>query len=143
MRRTTFAAAAWAALIALVLAVLAPGLSHAFPGQHGQHSIDAEMCSASGMYMTHQIVLDDAPLSSQHMLAFEHCPFCCQNGPGAFAPPARSVPPARDRQYIPSPPSLPPVPHTPVRVDGCAASRPACGLTWQPMGARPGRHCRA
>jgi hypothetical protein len=93
MRRATTirSFAAWAALLAVLGAALAPALSHAFaPGKDVTKWV--EVCSATGP-MTIEVPaggpgFPKAPKASD----FEHCPFCsAQAAPAAILPPTLSV----------------------------------------------------
>lgn len=97
MRRNTFVLAAWAALLAILMAVLAPTLSHAFDKPPGARYITVEVCSATGIAMTHQMAVgdaggthkpEDAP-ATHHAGSFEHCPFC-QTGSSPLVLPSAS-----------------------------------------------------
>ncbi len=85
MPRRSFILIAWVALAAILMAVMAPTLSHALP-RHAS-TITVEICSASGLKLAHVLVIGDGDPVSPHASAFEHCPFC-QNGPGALAIPS-------------------------------------------------------
>lgn len=76
MRRNRFVTVAWAALLAILMAVLAPTLSHAFAKPGAPRTITVEVCSATGIAMTHQMEVGDTgePPAPDH--GFEHCPFC-------------------------------------------------------------------
>jgi hypothetical protein len=89
MRRNRFVTAAWAALLAILMAVLAPTLSHAFAKPGGTRYITVEVCSATGIAMTHQMAVDDEGSMPASDHGFEHCPFC-QTGSSPLVLPSAS-----------------------------------------------------
>ncbi len=86
MRRNTFVNAAWAALLAILMAVLAPTLSHAYAEPGATRYITVEVCSATGIAMTHQMAVDDGGDLPAADHGFEHCPFCQTGGSPAVLP---------------------------------------------------------
>ena len=89
MRRNTFVLAAWAALLAILMAVLAPTLSHAYAEPGGTRTITVEVCSATGIAMTHQMAVDDSGGVPTASHGFEHCPFCQTGGSPVVLPSSR------------------------------------------------------
>ena len=89
MRRNTFALAAWAALLAILMAVLAPTLSHAYAEPGGTRTITVEVCSATGIAMTHQMAGDGAGHVPPASHGFGHCPLC-QTGASPVVLPSAS-----------------------------------------------------
>ncbi len=76
MRRHSFIFACWVTLAAMLLAVMAPTLAHAFAGQARSLTITAEICSAMGTPGMQRIVVEEKSPASSHQAHFEHCPFC-------------------------------------------------------------------
>jgi Protein of unknown function (DUF2946) len=76
----------WTALVALLLATLAPSVAHALRHARGETMPWSQLCSATG---SKRIVLempaDGSPLAHGH--AFDHCLFCALHHNGS-APPA-------------------------------------------------------
>lgn len=89
MRRNTIVLAAWAALLAILMAVLAPTLSHAYAKPDGTRYITVEVCSATGIATTHQMAVDDTGDVPAADHGFEHCPFC-QTGASPVVLPSAS-----------------------------------------------------
>ena len=90
MRRNTSVLAAWAALLAILMAVMAPTLAHAVATPGGARTITVEVCSATGIAMTHQMALDDGgDVPATVHGSFEHCPFC-QTGASPVVLPSSS-----------------------------------------------------
>ncbi|WP_338764233.1 DUF2946 domain-containing protein [Massilia sp. METH4] len=87
MRRQSFIAACWVTLAAMLLAVVAPALAHAFAPHARAVTITAEICSATGMAGMQQIVAEEKSPASSHQAHFEHCPFC-QTGSSPLALPS-------------------------------------------------------
>lgn len=81
------------ACMAILLAALAPAISHALSDAGQPRSLWAEICSSTGLK---QVKLESATTSSVHgepVSAFEHCPFCqCHGGMPALPPAALDVP---------------------------------------------------
>jgi Protein of unknown function (DUF2946) len=76
MRRHSFITACWVTLAAMLLAVMAPTLAHAFATQARMVTITAEICSAMGTTGMQEIVAEEKSPASSHQAHFEHCPFC-------------------------------------------------------------------
>lgn len=80
--------AAWIACFAILLAVLAPSISHALAA-HAQHDAWVEICSVEGSKMI-QVDADQHPQKPAHdqIGHFEHCPFCLNHSLAQGLPPA-------------------------------------------------------
>ena len=84
--------AAWIACCAILLAALAPAISHAFASLDG-HQAWVEICTAQGNKLI-QVGPEHNPESSapqQHPDHFEHCPFCTPNNVAAGLPPSADL----------------------------------------------------
>lgn len=88
MRRHTFAVACWVTLIAMLLAVMAPTLTHALAKHARSVTIMTEICSATDMGGMQQIVAEEKSPATEHQAHFEHCPFCHTGGAPAALPSA-------------------------------------------------------
>jgi len=86
LNRKAFFAAAWAALFAILMAVMAPTFSHALAHQAQSDTIEVDICTASGIAMTHQMPVADDGTAPGHAASFEHCPFCQASAHLAFLP---------------------------------------------------------
>jgi hypothetical protein len=69
---------AWLACFAILLASLAPSISHALAAVDGSTSLFDEICTASGIKSVKPGDALKSKISSpaQNNLHFEHCPFC-------------------------------------------------------------------
>ncbi|WP_293776717.1 DUF2946 domain-containing protein [uncultured Oxalicibacterium sp.] len=80
--------AAWIACLAILMAALAPAISHAM-ASHAAHKAWVEICTEQGSKMIQ--VTDHAdpvsPSDSQHLGHVEHCPFCKTSAFSATLPP--------------------------------------------------------
>lgn len=68
------------ACMAILMAALAPSISHALSDGGKPRSLWAEICSSAGLKL---VKLDTASPLSEHgepLSAFEHCPFCLAHG---------------------------------------------------------------
>ncbi|TCS36017.1 DUF2946 family protein [Paucimonas lemoignei] len=68
------------ACLAILMAALAPSISHALSDGGKPRSLWAEICSSAGLKL---VKLDAGSPSSSHgepISAFEHCPFCQAHG---------------------------------------------------------------
>ncbi|WP_229726288.1 DUF2946 domain-containing protein [Oxalicibacterium faecigallinarum] len=94
--------AAWIALCTILLAALAPSISHAL-AKHNAHGIEqtvVEICTMEGSKMV-QVDAAQQPEPTHHQEQvdhFEHCPFCKTNSvatglPATTAPLIHSIPP--------------------------------------------------
>ncbi|MBD8529791.1 MULTISPECIES: DUF2946 family protein [unclassified Massilia] len=88
LNRKAFLVAAWAALLAILMAVMAPTFSHALAHQAGAGAgvIEVDICTASGIAMTHQMQVADDGSAPGHVASFEHCPFCQASAHMLFLP---------------------------------------------------------
>lgn len=86
----------WIATFALLLASLAPSISHViFAAKWSGYPNETELCSAgtehyedSDLPAAHASLTDhDAPAGQDHGLHFEHCPFCFTHAGSFGAPP--------------------------------------------------------
>ncbi|HEX2604283.1 MAG TPA: DUF2946 domain-containing protein [Oxalicibacterium sp.] len=83
MRRLT----AWIASFAILLATLAPAISHAMAAMHGTSADWSEICTASGAkYVKVADVAPSKPATHQ-VSHFEHCPFCFSHAGALGLPP--------------------------------------------------------
>lgn len=87
MRQRTFVAVAWAALLAMLMALVAPTLSHAFADP--SNAIAVEICSASGPKLTYTLVIDNDKPASKQLGSSKQCAYC-HSWQGAFALPSGS-----------------------------------------------------
>ncbi|AKU21045.1 hypothetical protein ACZ75_05615 [Massilia sp. NR 4-1] len=74
MRRNTLSIASWAALCALLLAVLTPTLSQVFARE--ARFITATICSASNAGRMQKILATEEAPAQEHAAVLDHCPFC-------------------------------------------------------------------
>jgi hypothetical protein len=96
---------AWIACFAILLAALAPSISHAMAGA-GATSAWIEICSIAG---TRFVQADDgdktaAPGSIEQSLHVDHCPFCSAHAgsPGLPSNPLLTLPVVDGRPVLPS-----------------------------------------
>lgn len=76
------------ACMAILIAALAPSISHALSDDDKPRSLWAEICSSAGLKL---VKLDTGSQSSGHgepISAFEHCPFCQAHGGMLALPPS-------------------------------------------------------
>ena len=76
----------WAALLAFVLATLAPGIAHALRHARGDTLPWSQLCSATGGKRVLFESQAGEPGSAPHAHAFEQCAFCALHQ-GGWAPP--------------------------------------------------------
>jgi hypothetical protein len=84
--------AAWIACCAVLLAALAPAISHAL-ASHDVAQAWMEICTTEGE-KTIQVAAEQSPESStpkQHNDHFEHCPFCNTNNVATGLPPGVDI----------------------------------------------------
>lgn len=74
----------WLALVAVLLAALAPAVSHALGGGTGDAWV--ELCTARGSQWVPADSQDPGGPPASH--AFEHCPYCSLQLPALGLPPA-------------------------------------------------------
>lgn len=78
MSKRSHRCAAWLALVAILLGVLAPSIARAVAGSIGADIAWVEVCTPQGAKFV-AVPADQAPLSdssSPHAFQSEHCPFC-------------------------------------------------------------------
>jgi hypothetical protein len=92
--------AAWLGCFAILLASLAPSISHALAASNGTSPLWIEICSAQGLKSVETNKTGD-PSSTQHGLHFEDCPFCVTHA-GSFSllPPAGFILPVAGSSSI-------------------------------------------
>ena len=78
----------WTALLAFVLATLAPGVAHALRHSRGDMLPWSQLCSATGNKRVLLEAQAGEPGSAPHAHAFEHCVFCALHQGGSAPPPA-------------------------------------------------------
>lgn len=81
---------AWVACFAILLAALAPSVSHAVAAAKGSGSPWLEICTTVGTRYV-RVAQDHNPVSpvpAQETLHFEHCPFCLTHAVSLGLPPA-------------------------------------------------------
>jgi hypothetical protein len=85
LNRLTRRITAWIAMFAILLAALAPSVSHALATRDGKTSSWMEICSATG---TKLVKADKAssPAPAKKFACPEHCPFCSFHGNAADLP---------------------------------------------------------
>lgn len=74
VRRKPFSIAAWLALGALLLAVLAPTLSQVFARE--ARFITTTICSASNAGRIQKLIATEEAPAQEHAAVLDHCPFC-------------------------------------------------------------------
>lgn len=85
--------AAWIACLAILMASLAPSISHALAAASTAGTVWAEICSAAGLKMievSHGEAADPSAPTT-HGLHLEDCPFCLTHANAVGLPPA-SIP---------------------------------------------------
>jgi hypothetical protein len=108
MSRSLNRATRWAALLALVLATLAPGIAHALRHARGDTLPWSELCSATG---GKRVLFDSqtgVPGSPPHAHAFEQCTLCALHL-GSWAPPPVAATHALRSDLRTTAPVVPPV----------------------------------
>ncbi|MET0961280.1 MAG: DUF2946 domain-containing protein [Noviherbaspirillum sp.] len=91
MNTLTRRCAAWAACLAILMAALAPSISHALSVSRGADIAWMEVCSTSGLKFVEAAASQDeaAPSSSSDsMTQSAHCPFCSTHAASFCLPPA-------------------------------------------------------
>lgn len=89
-RRTSGVFASWVAVLALLMAALAPAISHALRTRDGASAI--EVCSSLGArwVLPDGSSTDPVPPAGQGH-PFEHCPYCSLHSQALAIPPAPAV----------------------------------------------------
>jgi hypothetical protein len=95
MNRVTRRFTAWIACFAILLASLAPSISHALEAAKAPGSYWMEICSTAGLKF---IEVDsgktsDSSSPAKHGLHFENCPFCKIHADSIVLPPASVLAP--------------------------------------------------
>lgn len=90
--------AAWVAVFAVLLATLAPGVSHALAAAGWTEQTRIELCTLDGpVWVDEQGVPVDA--GGLALSGLEHCPFCATHA-GSFALPAAAFPPLPQAERV-------------------------------------------
>lgn len=83
------------ACLAILMAALAPSISHALSDAGKSRSLWAEICSAAGLKMVRVDLGPQPPAHGEPASAFDHCPFCqTHGGMPALLPSAALILPA-------------------------------------------------
>lgn len=80
--------------MAILLAALAPSISHALSDPAESRSLWAEICSSAGLKLVKLELGEPSPVSPAHgepASAFDHCPFCQTHGGMPALPPSASL----------------------------------------------------
>ncbi len=85
--------AAWIACFAVLLAALAPSISHAISAARDASDPWGDICSQTGYQQvhTHGGHHHSAPSPLKKGLHFEHCPFCFTHGGSVGLPPVAAM----------------------------------------------------
>lgn len=76
MRKKTATIALWIACLAVLMAALAPSISHALNrSRGGTQAMAFEICTAAGM-ISMAAPADTPSLPGKHAMAMDDCPFC-------------------------------------------------------------------
>ena len=99
--------AAWAACIAILMAALAPSVSHALARARGVDIAWMEVCSTTGLKVVQAASADGesgAPSSSDGKMQAAQCPFCSTHAAVFLLPPSavRPFPLAGNTRLLPS-----------------------------------------
>lgn len=88
MTRAMHRCAAWIACFAILLASLAPSISHAVAAAQGTPNAWIEICTVDGskLMMVDADQNPQAPTPTEKAIHFEHCPFCLSHA-GSFGLP--------------------------------------------------------
>lgn len=99
MHRRLSRFATWLATFAILLAALAPTVSHAMAAARGQ-DVWVEICTTTGPSVV-KVAGDHAPVPAQHDAAshMEHCPFCALHAGAAPLPPAVAALPVSEARH--------------------------------------------
>lgn len=93
--------AAWLATFAILLAALAPTISHAMAAARGQENW-VEVCTTAGPAVIKVAGETPAPVKDGAASHFEHCPFCAAHaGAAPLAPAVTALPVAEGRPVLP------------------------------------------
>ena len=85
---------AWMACIAILLATLAPAISHAIAPQGGSVPVWSEICTAGGLVAVDAAHLapDDSSSPEQQNPHFDKCPYCRLQADVPGLPPSAATP---------------------------------------------------
>lgn len=105
MTKATHRFATWIACFAILMASLAPSISHAVAAAKNAPNAWMEICTVTGSKM----VMVDAensqtPVPVEKAMHFEHCPFCLNHAVSAGMPPSPDfvMPVVADDHVLPS-----------------------------------------
>ncbi len=76
------------ACLAILMAALAPSISHALADAGKSRSLWAEICSSAGLKLVKLDLGQETPAHGEPASAFEHCPFCQNHGGMTGLPPS-------------------------------------------------------
>ncbi|RJG00323.1 DUF2946 domain-containing protein [Noviherbaspirillum sedimenti] len=79
------------ACMAILMATLAPSISHALSDAGKSRSLWAEICSTAGLKLVKLDLGSELPAHSEPANAFEHCPFCQVHDGMLALPPSVSL----------------------------------------------------
>lgn len=68
------------ACLAILMAALAPSISHALSDAGKPRSLWAEICSSAGLKLVKVDLGSELPAHGEPASAFDHCPFCQTHG---------------------------------------------------------------
>ncbi|WP_167223003.1 DUF2946 domain-containing protein [Massilia rubra] len=88
MNRRAFALAAWMAMLAVLMAVLAPALSHAFGADPAARFLPGDICRAGSVAAAGEALAGGAPAPPSHEEKRQHCPYCHHGNGVLLLPPA-------------------------------------------------------
>jgi hypothetical protein len=95
INRMTRRFTAWVACFAILLASLAPSISHALAAATAPGAYWTEICSAAGLksIKVESGKTSDSSSPAKHGLHFENCPFCQTHADSLVLPPASALVP--------------------------------------------------
>jgi hypothetical protein len=104
MRQKISHIAAWIACAAILLAALAPSISHAIAAEKSSMSAMHELCTADGIQLVEKSGHNqDHHAPSDQAAHMEHCPFCLTNAASfALLPATFSLPVMSGSHILPS-----------------------------------------
>ncbi|RSZ60442.1 DUF2946 domain-containing protein [Massilia atriviolacea] len=76
MNRKAFALACWMAMLAMLMSLLAPTLSHALPGDATAPYLSADICRAGSAAAADGASVGGEAAPSPHEGKLKHCPYC-------------------------------------------------------------------
>lgn len=105
MHKITRKLTAWIACFAILLAALAPSISHAVSAAQGSGAGWLEVCTTAGAKLV-QVADAQNPssLPAEKGMHFEHCPFCSTHAGSVYLPPNADfiLPVVSDAPLLPS-----------------------------------------